>query len=275
VFNHTDRLQETYGLRPATTSLPGRPEDEGPTTQSQLILGSVFKRAYETLRKSAKERQRGTPITKKTLWAVHDKKKFQDMIAEIKGFNDNLHSLFPDVQSRTNENLRNEIDQSEDINALQSLQEATTDDHEDISETASIRLEALGATSTARSRISEDAATITEEINASLASQGLDDEAAADAGAESVDSEELDELSKQMKAVDEFVSKKTVGALTLSLMGPQSYSARVSAHVYWDGKDSSSYFDDGEKGFVKSSHSSFGSSYQMLAACKRGALTPL
>jgi hypothetical protein len=259
VFEHSERLQETYGLRPTMPTILEEPDNDGPPTQSQLILGTIFKRAYDSLRRSAKDRQRTTPLKKKTIWAVHDKKKFQAMVSEIKGFNDNLESLFPDVKSKTAILIRNDIDQSEEVQTLQLLQEATADEHEDISETASVRLEALGATATARSVLSEDARTITEETNAAPQPEG-DDE---DADAPSDDPEtEIDELSREMKAVELYVEKKSEGALTLSLIGPQSYSARVASHVYWDGRrgndDTRSYWDDREKGFVKTSYASFG-----------------
>lgn len=263
IFEHSERLQDSYGLRPTTPSASEQPDDdEEPPTQSQLILGSIFKRAYKNLRRSARDRQRGTPMRKKTIWAVHDKKKFQTMVFEIKGFNDNLESLFPDAKRKALESIRTEIDESEDVDALQSLQEATTDQHEDISETASVRLEALGATGTARSRVSEDARTVTEETN--TASQADVDGADADANANGgVVEEELDELSKQMQAVDLYVQKKSEGALTLSLIRSQSSSALVTAHVYWDGRKADrswSYWDDQEKGFVKTTHASFSES---------------
>ena len=194
---------------------------------------------------------------KKTVWAVHDRKKFQIMVSETKGFNDNLESLFPDAKTKVLENMRTEIDQSEDVGALRSLQEATTDQHEDISETASVRLKALGATDTTKSRVSEDVRVITGEANP--VSQGNIHDADADANGGVVE-EEGDGLSKQIQALDLYIQKKNEGALTLRLIGPQSYSAHVTAHIYWEGRESDqrwSYWDDLKKGFVKTTHASF------------------
>ncbi len=212
VFENTKRLQDSYGLRPVT-STPDQADDEGRPTQSQL---------------------------------------------KIKGFNDNLESLFPDIKRYTSENIRNEINQSEDINALQTLEEATMDQHEDISCAASDRLEVMGATSVVRSRRSWDQHTITDSASQHIGRVNADAEVGAGSHTEE---KELDELSKQMEAVELYASNKSVGALTLSLIGPHSYSARVSAHVYWDGRksdDSTSTWDDQEKGFVKNSHATFG-----------------
>ncbi|KAH8930733.1 hypothetical protein BT69DRAFT_1188125, partial [Atractiella rhizophila] len=94
-FESTHRFEERYGLRLVTTLPPAIQDWESPP-QSQGILDGVFKRAYEMLRRSARQRQQVTPLRKKALWAVYDGKKFSSMIAELKGFNDNLQTLVPD-----------------------------------------------------------------------------------------------------------------------------------------------------------------------------------
>ena len=274
VFENTDRLEDRYGLRPATPLPETWDGGGGPstTTQSQLILGTVFKRAYEVLRKSAAMRQRETPLRRKTLWAVHDRNKFQSMVTEIKGFNDNLESLFPELRAQTAHQMRNDIEDSDDIRALQSLQEAAQAEHEQISDCASIRLEALGATTTARSRVS-DAHTVAGDETA--AAPGLDNMAGL---AEALDEEPGDddseataeyaraegipqELAREMRAVETFTSDKNKGCLTLSVLGPHSYTTKVTAHTYWDGVTEDRHFpylNDRLKGFVKTSNASFG-----------------
>jgi Prion-inhibition and propagation len=259
VFENTERLQGSYGLRPVTPT-PHNAGDEGRPTQSQLILGPIFKRSYKTLLELARYRQNSTPLHKKTIWAIHNKKKFGEMISEIKGFNDNLESLFPDIKGYTFEDMRNEINQSEDIDALQSLEEATMNQHEDISSAASDRLEVMGVSSVARSRISGDQHIITGETNSAPQPGNAN---VADADAEPhAESDASEELKKKMDAVELYTSSKCVGALTLSLIGPHRHSARVSAHVGWEGRqsDDTSSWDDLEKGFVKNSHASFGQS---------------
>jgi len=234
--------------------------DDEPLMQSQLILGSIFKQAYETVRKSAKAWQRGTPLKWKAIWVVFNKKKFQGFVSEIKGLNDNLEILFPDIAKNAVDNMKGKISQSDDIHALQSLQEATTEEHEEILATTSIRLEAIGAT--ARSWISENFPTIVQ-------GNGLGQvEVDTIEGTEDSAMDGLGEIAQKMKEVELYVSKRSEGTLTLSLSGPYSHSTCVSAHVYWDGQRSesfSSYWDDQEKGFAKSSHSSFSlTSYTLL-----------
>lgn len=248
IFDQAERLQEHYGLRPVT---PHHENDE----LQPLPLASIFKRAYEPLLKLSKDRQRSTALPQRRIWAIRDKRKFQEMIHEIKGFNDSLDQLFPNIKKFTSENMKKEIDCSEDIKALQSLQEATTDEHDDISEIAGDRLEAMGATATANSQIGEvignkDAALQPETANT-----------------EPVDEEDNGrELREMVDAVESFISKKHKGRLTLVLMGPSHYTTSVSTHVYWDGERSEPLFwEDREKGFLKSFHMSFGGSPNLMS----------
>lgn len=269
VFEHTDRLEDDYGLRLATPCPPGGWAPERPS-QSQLILGTVFKRAYDVLRKSARDRQRDTPLGKKTLWAVHDKKKFRLMVSEIRGFNDSLESLFPEAKTTAAHQMRGEIEDSEDIGALQSLHEAVQEEHEAISDCASVRLEALGATTTASSRASDThTATGDPRVYNTVLGDIAEAAEAADGKEETSGSESTTEiprvegihkdLAREMKAVETHIAEKNKGCLMLSLSGPY-HSARVTASTFWDGchsDDLFSRFDDELKGFVKSTHSSF------------------
>lgn len=97
IFTNSERLQERYGLRQEQANALGSVDNERLPNHTQFILGSVFKQAYVGLRRSARDRQRSTSFKQKTIWVVHDKVKFQLMVTEIRGFNDNLLSLFPDL----------------------------------------------------------------------------------------------------------------------------------------------------------------------------------
>jgi hypothetical protein len=265
IFENPERLQEHYGLRQEQHDASDQSGQVVHTIQTHFILGPVFKRAYAALRRSARDRQRSTAFTQKTFWAVHDRTKFQRMVTEIKGFNDDLANLFPDLRSKTSETLRSEIDESDEIRSLILLQQAAADEHGDIFETASVRLEMLGA-SMARSVLNNDARTVTQDIDPLLrpAEEAAQDAAGAEVSEHSSDPE-MAELSKQMKAVEIFTRKKSEGALRCTLLGPYNCSAHVTASVAWDGReyprDRLSYWDDRDKGFVKMSHASFGGSF--------------
>ncbi|EFQ99010.1 hypothetical protein MGYG_02021 [Nannizzia gypsea CBS 118893] len=147
-FEELSRFQERYGLRPAPAK-----HDDTVTLDSPNKSGHpfefLFKKAYQNLRLTADERQIRATMIKKATWAIHDKKKFQTMVTMIKGFNDSLTSLFPGVEYKTIAFINKEINQINDAPPLKLLREATTVDYEDISETASIRLDTLETNSLA------------------------------------------------------------------------------------------------------------------------------
>lgn len=138
-------------------------------------------------------------------------------------------------------------------------QEAAADAHGDISETASLRREALGATASAQSVISADAWTLTERNAPKAQPVGIGHESMKTSPA-AIDPKE-EELERQMDAVEKFMTEKENGALTCSLFCPRSYSVRVTSFIHWTGEDSetgTSFWSDRDKGFVAVPHTSFG-----------------
>jgi hypothetical protein len=270
VFDNTDRLQDHYGLQPLDPALAAG-EGQVVPSQSQRILGGVFKRAYDSLRRMARERQRGTTLARKAIWAVRDCKRFEVFVTELRGFNDSLESLFPDAQMKIAEAMRGDIDAAVEVHELQLLQEAMAGDHEELSEQASVRLEALGATVSARTELlsgtgdDRDSQTTAKDV-AAQEPEEADEEiplGGRQGGTQVSATEaapEMDELSKRLREVELYVQKRSAGALTVSLIGPYS-GAHVSGHVYWDGHKQErdfSYWDDRDKGFVSTNHASFG-----------------
>ena len=267
VFENSDRLQEVYGLQPLyQESTVGSSGNQVQLSQTQLILEGVFKKAYQHLRKLAQDRQRTTPIVRKTMWAIHDRKKFSSLVTEIRDFNNSLESVFPDARSRAAKAMIQEIDSSAEVGQLRLLQEATSNEHEELSESTSARLEALGATVSARTELlsvlheDDDHDTVTVTDAQEVEEFAREDLQTKQASPEP--KEPHDELSKKLKNVGLYVEKKSTGALTLSIVGPNKYTEHVSAHVYWDQEKRSNYFsniwDDSDKGFVLLIHTSFG-----------------
>jgi len=277
VFEDSERLQNTYGLRPSLVA-PEREftsaEDNQPS-QSQLILGGVFRRAYENLRRVARERQRNTPMIRISKWAVNDRKKFMALVAEVRGFNDSLESLLPDIKLRMRAEMQSDIDEAVEVRGLGLLQEATAGEQglEDISERAGARLEIISA----RTELLSDSQSISagtvdkdkdeDEDDGSRTEEGKEapsnDQAVSEVGGSTrVEEQELDELSKRLRDIELYVKKKSVGALTLSRIGPYHRLARCSGHVYWDGEKSGEtgwdHWSDKDKGFVATLHACFG-----------------
>ena len=274
-FENTNRLQEQYGLQPASPglTLAGGAnvggETDLPLSQTDRILSSVFKRAYYNLRHVAGDRQRDATLTRRTVWAVRDRKKFLALVAELRGFNDSLESLFPDAQAKATEAMRNEIDAAEGVRELQLLQEATAGENNALSECASMRLEALGVTASARTELLSGTQSVADsEATAEhpvAAEEEADEEIQRDNHGGQKNSElehEMDELEKRLAGLEVFVQRKNKGALTTYVIGPYSKMSHVSAHVSWDGdevnRDFPSYWSDRDKGFVAISHAAFG-----------------
>ncbi|KAK4244267.1 small glutamine-rich tetratricopeptide repeat-containing protein 2 [Corynascus novoguineensis] len=271
-FEDTSRLQDRYGLQPssgtAATTVLESEETGPPPSQTQRILHGVFKRAYENLRKVARDRQRDTPLTRRTVWAVRDRKKFITLVAELRSFNDSLESLFPDAQARAAEAMRSDIDAAVGVRELALLQKATADEHETLSECASMRLDELGVTLSARtellsvSKAQSDTDSEATVENIANAHEEADEEIKRDdQGSGQQTKPEMTELEKRLEDLELFVGKKNSGALTTSIIGPFSGLGRVTAHVYWDGEKQDrnwpSRFVEIEKGFVGVSHAAF------------------
>lgn len=284
VFENTDRLQDRYGLQVATAvdqsgtvvTVRGHVGVQGLTpSQNHRILNGVFRRAYGSLHRAAADRQQAAPLGRRTLWAVRDRSKFEKFVSELRGYNNSLESLFPDAQVRAVGAMRAEIEGAVDVRELQLLQEATSEGNRVLSECASLRLEALGATISERTGLLSIS---TAQKEAS--SQGTAERVAVEDKWEDADEEitrddaevggqaaaaqpepEVDEMTKRMREMEAYIGRKSLGALTLSLIGP--YAVRVSAHVYWDGDESDATFPstlwkDMRKGFVTTTHASFG-----------------
>ncbi|GFF38100.1 predicted protein [Aspergillus udagawae] len=227
IFENSEALQNKYGLRPTSRS-----------------PASIFKSEYNTLLRSAKERQRSTnltrkTLTRKTLWAVHDKRKFQSMVAEIKRFNENLKTLFPDVKIKAAETMRQDIGRSDQIQDLRLLQEVTAGEYEDVSESASVRLETLSTTLTDISDIvSHDDDTVIwgesdeEDDSGWAVGQGEGEE-----GREipRPRKKEIVQLSKRLRGAVLFETMKNLGALRVSLRKPDDALGRASTHISWEG----------------------------------------
>ena len=157
------------------------------------------------------------------------------------------------------------------------MQEATAGEQglEDISERAGARLETISARTELLSA-SQSISAATEDKDQDEDDEDGDGwETEKDEGEEApsndqvkrggstrVVEQELDELSKRLRDIELYVKKKSVGALTLSRIGPYHPLPRCSAHVYWDGEKSEEnrwdLWSDKDKGFVPTSHACFG-----------------
>ena len=282
VFENTDRLQDHYGLQAATpfgqtVTSQGQSHEQGPPpSQSQRILKDMFRRPYDILCRIAGERQRTTPLTRRMVWAVRDRQKFEMLVDELRGFNTSLESLFPDTQMRAAEVMRAEIEGAVDVRELQLLQEATAEVHRDLSQCASLRLETLGASSSARTDLLSGSSTQDEAASqATVKNAGANNDAKdSDENIPQSDQQgedEVDEVTKRLREVELYMGKKDFGSLILRLNGPHGKLVHVSGHVYWKGHKTDSRFpfwNDKRKGFVPITHAALGEIISMVVSCR-------
>ena len=291
-FENTNRLTEHYGLTLATPNVATLTLNDGqtiplqpiPQSQTERILSSVFKRSYENMKRVAGDRQRDTSIARKTVWAIRDKTKFMGLVAELRAFNDSLESLFPDAQAKAVAAMRNDIEAAESVRELQLLQEATAGENtavenaviNAVSECASMRLEALGVTVSARTELltATNPKSVTDSETTAERAASVPPEEEADEEIERTEQDqagqgvakqkprEMTEVEKRLHGLETFVAKKNKGALSTYLIGPTSGLAHVSAYVHWDGeKEDPSWgplpWIEQQKGYVARKHAAF------------------
>lgn len=213
---------------------------------------SVFGRAYRLLRRSPGNRP-WNPVTSETVTSVFPRMtELKSMVAEFKGFNDDLWHLFPDVGSEVSRFIRDEIGKIGEPRYLHLLQQAASEEYPDISETASARFGTLdGVSSTWLAQATTDVARATHE--STKAGQNL--------GAFHRSSKNKEQkFSNALAAMELYFDKMDEGALKFVLLGPRPSSGKMAAHVYLSGGDENArpYLNDKDEGFVQARHASFG-----------------
>ncbi|PUU78374.1 prion-inhibition and propagation-domain-containing protein [Tuber borchii] len=98
----TNNLVAKYGLQPLRSD--GEALDSSPHQ-------SAFRVTHEKLQRLLKSTQQ-TLFPRKTRWVIQNKARFELLIAEIRGFNESLGRLFPEVVMIQQENARAEVGES-------------------------------------------------------------------------------------------------------------------------------------------------------------------
>ena len=88
IFDDSDTLEKKYGLQRVGTNRRIASDPSASRTPS-----SAFSQIQEVFQTSIQERQKHTPLLRKTTWAIRDKKKFESLITSLAFFIDNLEKL--------------------------------------------------------------------------------------------------------------------------------------------------------------------------------------
>ncbi|KAL2148930.1 hypothetical protein VTH82DRAFT_1616 [Thermothelomyces myriococcoides] len=249
IFDNTGLLQERYGLQPADGSGAAavlEPEETDiPPLETRPTPSCVIKRLSAIMVKSARKRQRETPLARKMRWAVRDRKKFRSLVDELQCLNNNLESLFFGPQALAVMAMRSEIKAAEAVHRPSFQQEEKVGVNEALSEYAGMVCSRPEMTELARSEplsTSKAWSDADSEDTVGDAANTPEEEGEVQQHVGEVDWEtetigaEVAELEKRRRDLGLYVGKKNFGALTTSVIRPISSLAPVSAYVYWDGQ---------------------------------------
>ncbi|KAJ5369217.1 uncharacterized protein N7496_008977 [Penicillium cataractarum] len=139
LFEDSGSLTRRYGLQASTTT--------GVITASagDNAVATTFHKTYVRIHASASRIQRGSSLVAAARWAIKDKKRFERFVEDLRGFNDSLALLFPDIDADARQAMADEIKESTDLNGLQIVEQAVSDldGGESLVEAASVRITQL------------------------------------------------------------------------------------------------------------------------------------
>ena len=159
VFAETSQMTRRYGLE----DISQEASQSGTTTRGNHRLG-VFRETFEQFRIRLGRNRQDTPLRTRTLWAIHDRAKFQAMLDDLSTLREGLQGITSGLSpiAVQEDMLHQEIRRTADVESLSLLQEAFADSDRAISDTSSQRIRdierrsmaheaASGALSTAKS----------------------------------------------------------------------------------------------------------------------------
>jgi hypothetical protein len=108
-------LQSKYGVRSMSES-SSRPRNGSGEVSSNSM--DAFKASYRRFAARFAREQNRSDVLSRTRWAIHDKAKFEKLIALLKGFMDGLYNIAPVPEQSQNEMMRSDISCILDISKL-------------------------------------------------------------------------------------------------------------------------------------------------------------
>ena len=91
-------------------------------------LDPSYQRLHLTMRELAGQRQKGTSMRKKAVWALYEKKRFDTMIEDVTGFVSELVDLFPTAQEDQRALCKTEVSAIHKTEDLALLKDIASDD---------------------------------------------------------------------------------------------------------------------------------------------------
>ncbi|KAG8525596.1 uncharacterized protein KY384_009240 [Bacidia gigantensis] len=120
MFDESDQMESRYGLK--------RESSDQPSSSLQEQRSKAFQQIEDKFNSVVRRRQESVSIPKKTRWAIHDKKKFDSLIADLAFFIDGLEDLGDRLQmlSLQQRLVELEVQEITDTESMSLMEDAST-----------------------------------------------------------------------------------------------------------------------------------------------------
>lgn len=124
LFLGTDKLQKTYGLKPATIDEGKRDPRADPLSRNSM---NDFNTSYKRFWFPNKGFPGRPSLVSKTKWAIHDKAKFEDLRTNLKEFVDGLYHVLPISKETQDRTIQGDICSILDLDRLKLVKSACSE----------------------------------------------------------------------------------------------------------------------------------------------------
>ncbi|KAM6486100.1 prion-inhibition and propagation-domain-containing protein [Trichoderma sp. SZMC 28011] len=148
LLTDSERLSSRYGAKQIVAE-----EGVQPVAKSRSV--SKLKAAFKRLTVTDSAHEQATKVKRKSFWVLHDRKKYEDLIIELRELVDGVEKVTKDLVGREQQQdlIISRINTINDIRTLNMLSEACEMDYPAISDATSIRADTISMVSTQQGKI--------------------------------------------------------------------------------------------------------------------------
>ncbi|KAL7911958.1 prion-inhibition and propagation domain-containing protein [Trichoderma velutinum] len=148
LLTDSERLSSRYGAKQVAV-------EEGVQLVTKSRSVSKLKAAFKRLTITDSAHEQATKVKRKSFWVLHDRKKYEDLIIELRELVDGVEKVTKDLVGREQQQnlVISRINTINDIRTLNMLSEACEIDYPAISDATSIRADTISMVSTQQGKI--------------------------------------------------------------------------------------------------------------------------
>jgi hypothetical protein len=152
LFNDTHKIKDAYGCRPFMGQ-DGSPVRLAEVEEARPVRDLAT--SFDNFKIGGNKRNCPSGIVQKARWAVHDRKKFNGLITEVKDLIDGLQHITKSLATMAEQGrmMSKGISNITDIGTLSLVAEVCEVDHPDLSDAASMRADTISMATTTRNCI--------------------------------------------------------------------------------------------------------------------------